>query len=242
MSNHNGLELARVSVKLLPIRLPTMNHVTAASPPLTQKRRARGRPACSASVGADMLLRSARRTFAKQGFDASSVREIAREAGVDPALIAHHFGSKEALWMAVVEQIGQRTAGLVASTAALRSTEFGARLRVEHALALFIDRVFDEPDIGMFFSTAATEEGERLNVLIERLVRPYHDVFVPLLQDAVAAGEMRPGDPEVMFQMLMNAVSKTVAYSHVLHAFSSLPEDQTQFKGAVLVTAIGMLG
>jgi TetR/AcrR family transcriptional regulator len=74
-----------------------MNSVTPEFPKPTENKRTRGRSACSASVGADVLLRSARQTFAKQGFAASSVREIARNAGVDPALISHHFGSKDEL-------------------------------------------------------------------------------------------------------------------------------------------------
>lgn len=35
--------------------------------------------------------------FARDGYDASSLRAIAREAGVSPALIVHHFGDKNAL-------------------------------------------------------------------------------------------------------------------------------------------------
>ena len=215
--------------------------MTSGLPKPAEKKRTRGRPACSASVGADVLLRSARRTFAKRGFAASSVREIARDAGVDPALISHHFGSKEALWIAVVEQIAQQAAPLIDATTYLRSSSMSPRARVEKAMSLFIDLVFDEPDVGMFFSTAATEEDERLNTLIGRLVRPYHDVFVPLLVDAVKAKELKRNDPEVMFSMLMNAVSKTVAYSHVLRAFSSLPENQGSFKRAVLSTTLSML-
>ncbi|MFJ4998721.1 TetR/AcrR family transcriptional regulator [Microbacterium sp. NPDC088619] len=35
--------------------------------------------------------------FARDGYDASSLRAIARDAGVSPALIVHHFGDKNAL-------------------------------------------------------------------------------------------------------------------------------------------------
>lgn len=35
--------------------------------------------------------------FARDGFDATSLRAIARDAGVSPALIVHHFGDKAAL-------------------------------------------------------------------------------------------------------------------------------------------------
>ncbi len=37
------------------------------------------------------------RLFADRGIDGATVRDIAREAGVSPGLLRHHFGSKEAL-------------------------------------------------------------------------------------------------------------------------------------------------
>lgn len=209
----------------------------------TLLRRARGRPACNDAGGAESLLRNAREAFAKRGYDATSVREIARASGVDPALIAHHFGSKETLWIAVVDQIALETGPMVAKTLALRTVQgILPRERVKQAVAILIDQVFATPDVGMFFSTAATETGQRLDILIARVIRPFHDVFVPLLVDAIEAGEITQQDPEILFSLLANGISKTVAYSHVLRPFSTLPTRPREFKHAVLTTAMVMLG
>jgi len=43
------------------------------------------------------LIAAARKLFAELGYDKASVRAIAREADVDPALVYHFFGSKEGL-------------------------------------------------------------------------------------------------------------------------------------------------
>ncbi len=48
----------------------------------------------------DTILAVARRRFASRGYDATSLRSIAAEANVDPALVIHYFGSKEALFAA----------------------------------------------------------------------------------------------------------------------------------------------
>lgn len=170
------------------------------------------------------------------------MREIAKASGVDPALIKHHFGSKEALWIAVVEQIADEAAAMTAKTAALREVSgLGSRARVEAAVSILVDQVFLTPDVGMLFSTAATETGQRLELLIERVVRPFHDVFVPLLIDAIDAGEISPQDPEILFAIVANGISKTVAYSHVLGSFTSLPRRPAEFKRAVLTTALAIL-
>jgi len=46
---------------------------------------------------------AARRRFAELGYRRTTMRGIADEAGVDPRLITHFFGSKQALFVAVVE-------------------------------------------------------------------------------------------------------------------------------------------
>jgi len=47
------------------------------------------------------LLDAAREVFADRGVDGATTREIAQRAGVDPAMIAHYFGSKGGLFEAV---------------------------------------------------------------------------------------------------------------------------------------------
>ncbi len=48
------------------------------------------------------ILEAAERLFAKSGFEGTSVRDIAREAGVNVAMISYYFGSKEKLLEAIV--------------------------------------------------------------------------------------------------------------------------------------------
>lgn len=49
------------------------------------------------------VLEAARQRFAEAGYARTTIRAIAADAGVDPALVVHYFGSKEALFRAVIE-------------------------------------------------------------------------------------------------------------------------------------------
>ena len=51
----------------------------------------------------DAILASARAAFAEKGFDGASIRGIATDAEVDPALVHHYFGTKEQLFLATVD-------------------------------------------------------------------------------------------------------------------------------------------
>jgi AcrR family transcriptional regulator len=59
-----------------------------------------------AQLTADSIRRSATELFARNGFASTSVREIARSAGVDPALVIRHFGSKEELFLVTLPATG----------------------------------------------------------------------------------------------------------------------------------------
>ncbi len=51
----------------------------------------------------EAVLAAAREAFGMQGYGATSLRAVARTAGVDPALVLHFFGSKDGLFEAAVE-------------------------------------------------------------------------------------------------------------------------------------------
>jgi len=51
----------------------------------------------------EKILAAARAHFARLGYDAGTVRGIAAEAAVDPALVLHYFGSKEGVFRAAVD-------------------------------------------------------------------------------------------------------------------------------------------
>ncbi len=58
-------------------------------------------------TGKANIRNAALRLFAERGHDAVTMREIAAAAGVSPALVVHHFGSKEGLRAAVDGYAGQ---------------------------------------------------------------------------------------------------------------------------------------
>jgi AcrR family transcriptional regulator len=51
----------------------------------------------------EALVRAARRRFAERGYDKTTVRAVAADAGVDPGLVTHFFGTKDALFRAAMD-------------------------------------------------------------------------------------------------------------------------------------------
>jgi AcrR family transcriptional regulator len=73
------------------------------SEPAAKPPSRRGRPAKASRSGdtAETILDCAEDLFSKHGFHGVTIREVAREAGVDTALLHYYFGTKKGLFDAV---------------------------------------------------------------------------------------------------------------------------------------------
>ena len=65
------------------------------------ERKRPGRPPGTSDTR-ERILASARELFARNGFDKTSIRAVAADAGVDPALVHHYFGTKHQLFTAAI--------------------------------------------------------------------------------------------------------------------------------------------
>lgn len=66
------------------------------------RRRGPGRPRDPVDTrGA--ILAAASAEFARHGYDKTTIRGVARSAGVDPALVYHYFGNKQGMLVAVLD-------------------------------------------------------------------------------------------------------------------------------------------
>src|SRR3954451_3348741 len=75
----------------------------------------------------EAIAQAARAAFAEVGYDGASVRAIARAAGVDPSLVLHFYGSKEALFREVM-QLPPMVASAMAALADVPRAEVARRL------------------------------------------------------------------------------------------------------------------
>jgi AcrR family transcriptional regulator len=128
------------------------------------------RPAGSGTREA--ILAAAARAFGEQGYPRTTLRGIARDAGVDTRLVTHYFGSKQELFVAVVELPFDPEQVMPALLAPGRE---GVGLR----LAGFAVGMLDTPEArrtmtGLLRAAASEEEAaERVrDLLMERLLGP----------------------------------------------------------------------
>lgn len=81
---------------------PTPEPTTDPTPESKPAARPRGRRPSGTDARA-AILEAARAQFAARGYDATSLRAIARQAEVDPALVHHYFDGKSELFAATLD-------------------------------------------------------------------------------------------------------------------------------------------
>ena len=127
---------------------------TSATPPAAH--RGPGRPA-DGGDRRQAILDAARQQFAEKGFAAASVRAIARQADVDPALVHHYFGSKEQVFVAAME-LPFDPAERLPQVLAGDPDQLGERL-VRLFLGVWGDPAFRTPMLGLVRSAFTSEQG-----------------------------------------------------------------------------------
>jgi AcrR family transcriptional regulator len=89
------------------------------------------------------LLDVGRKVFAKRGFEAASIEEIAELAKVSRPIVYAHFGDKSGLFAVVVDREMEHVTARVTEAIA---EEGGARERLQRVLLAFLSYVEERPD------------------------------------------------------------------------------------------------
>lgn len=103
-------------------------------------RRRRGRPRAGESDARERILAAAVEEFAAAGYDAATIRGIAARAGVDPALVHHHFGTKADLF-------GEAVHAPMRPDLALPEILEGDRDRVGERIVRYLLETWEKPDV-----------------------------------------------------------------------------------------------
>lgn len=134
------------------------------------------------------ILKAAESLFVEQGFAATSMANIAKQAGITKSLIHHHFGSKRELWDAVkgivMEEYGQQQQQL------LSTREPGIEL-LEDSIVVYFRFLQRNPNVVRLWSWMTVENDKHCADLSMELTRG----GVALLREGQRLGNLRSDVP-----------------------------------------------
>jgi len=171
----------------------------------------------------ERLLAAAERHFSQYGFAGASLRQVTADARANLAAVSYHFGSKEDLFVAVVERlmapINRERLGLLDQA---ESRAGAAPLEVEALLEILIGPVLRARKGGgrtlRLFARSQIEDP----ALCKRIVEGPLKVIKPRIEAALARALPHLGRQELAYRLhfTMGAVKSVAGDQHALRAFS----------------------
>ena len=164
-----------------------------------------GNPASSQRPegGARRQILDAAAALLRQGYDATTTREIAARVGIKAGSIYHHYPSKEAIVSAVVNEgvrvVHEAVTGALAALGPSASPRERMQAAIKaHLLSSLEHSAYTSASIRAFaFLPAAVQEDCR----VER--RRYEEIWRGLVTEAAAAGLLAPGVSQDAVRLLL---------------------------------------
>jgi TetR/AcrR family transcriptional regulator len=150
------------------------------------------------------ILAAAEALFAEQGFEAASMSAIAARAGVSKANIFHHFSSKNALYLAVLNHACRE------SRARIELLEHGHGNFVERLTqyaAAHLQGMLEHAHLTRIILRDVLEnDPERCKILAEQVFGHNFAKLVDIIRNGQTRGELRPDiDPAMVAVMIIAA-------------------------------------
>ena len=157
------------------------------------------------------LLEAAGRVFARRGLAQASVDEVAADAGFTKGAVYANFGSKEELFL---EMLDARFAARLAEMESVLATDAPPEAQAREAGRDFVAHITGDPDWARLFFEAALH-ASRHEGFREKLQARYAEMrarMAELLRARAAAGGFDPGVPFDQLAMMIFAMANGVAF------------------------------
>ena len=155
------------------------------------------------------ILDAAIHVFARQGFHACRVSDIADEAGVAYGLVYHYFNSKEQV---LNELFTERWSLLLAATEEIDRQPISAREKLDAVARFIIDSYRYEPDLMKVIIVEVTRAANSFGRTHLPEIRRAYEAIAKIVADAQAAGDFRRDvDPEFASMWFYGAIEQLLS-------------------------------
>lgn len=132
----------------------------------------------------EFILEKAEELFAEKGFDATSVRDIAKAAKINIAMISYYFGSKEKLMGEVFRM--RMSVGLNSVKDILEDDALCPIGKIEKAIAGYVDRVKNNRS---FYKVILAEQATNKNKSVISFLSKSKEIYARFYDQVITEGE-----------------------------------------------------
>lgn len=175
------------------------------------------------------IIEIAEKLFAQNGFNGTSVRDIAEEAGVNLAMISYYFGSKEKLMQALFEH---RSGNIKMRVDTLLNDEsLSPRAKVDWLIDDFIDRAMQrECFYKIMVCEQMMEKNQFVTSMIGEVKKKNAEIISELIKDGQKKGVFKKNiDVVLMLNTMFGTVTQMLISRQYYKEFNNqadMPEEK----------------
>jgi AcrR family transcriptional regulator len=145
------------------------------------------------------IINAAAAIFASEGYARATTRQIARESGLSEMTLFRHFGSKQNLFAAVLEQYAIRPD----FEALLSENLSGDYAEDMLKIGRFVMRIMFERREAVKMMLCESAHFPELREVLGQVPRQLRDMIAAYLRTRIEAGDVHPRDPDMMAQAFL---------------------------------------
>jgi len=151
------------------------------------------------------ILVAARKLFAEFGFEGTSTRQIAKESGANMAMINYYFGSKEGVFLEIMED---KISGFKTQLNQINDEQIPAKEKLLKVVDQYATRIFS--NIGfhkmMHRELSLTQRPEMFSQIRDAMTRN-RTVIENIIEKGIADGSFRKVDVRMSIATIMGTIS-----------------------------------
>jgi AcrR family transcriptional regulator len=180
------------------------------------------------------LIQAARELFALHGYEGASVRAITARAGANLGAITYHFGSKEALYEAVIESAMGPSYERLLGAAEADGPPLG---RLEAVVRAFFGFLYESPDLPRLMLQPLT--GSRpISEKVLGIMRGNIRLITSLIEEGQRDGSIRAGDPQLMALSIGSQPIWLSLARRALQAGVAIDQDDTRTRAELVDSVV----
>jgi len=164
----------------------------------------------TADVGTgERIRRAAAALFREKGFNGTSMADLAAAVGITKSSLYHHFSSKQALLLEILELTVDR---VTPALRAVAESERPATERLRRAVVMHVvEGLRDRDNLACFVEEGRYLEPAYMEAYVAKRDRYEHYVR-RIIRDGIASGEFRPVDPRLTAMAILGMANSAVRW------------------------------
>ena len=185
------------------------------------------------------ILEAAEKLFCETGYEGTSTRQIAKESGANMAMINYYFGSKEGVF---VEIMNERIAGFTSQLKIINEDKISALEKLHRVIEGYVNRILNNTAFHkmMHRELSLTQRPEMYDKIKDAMSHNMQ-IIDRIITDGIEDGSFNKVDVRMVIATIMGTITNIVISPHKVMSCSNFDLNNPKDKKIIKDRAVAHL-